>query len=192
MDEIRKDEILPRDEYECARPELRWRIMVLKDRRRIQLGAHATLHFETRETMLYQVHEMLRAEGSWERPGAIEAELAAYNPIVPSGRELSATLMLEYEDPAERAVRLQELLGLDAHLRLHVGQEAPARVAGRAGCRHPRRGGPRVVSPRARAEPSPDRARAPCGSRAWRPPRGQSAPVPATGAETRCGKPSSR
>jgi len=128
MDEIRKDEILPRDEYERARPELRRRVMVLKDRRRIQLGAHATLHFETRETMLHQVHEMLRAEGSWERPGAIEAELAAYNPIVPSGRELSATLMLEYEDPAERAARLQELLGLDSRLWLHVGQEAPARA----------------------------------------------------------------
>jgi len=127
MEPIRTDEILGRDAYERARPGLRRRIAVLKERRRVPVGAHATLHFETRDTMLYQVHEMLRAEGSWERPGAVEDELAAYNPLVPSGRELSATLMLEYEVPEERAVRLRELLGLEEHLWLHVGDGGPVR-----------------------------------------------------------------
>jgi len=122
MEPIRTDEILGRVAYERARPELRRRIMVLKARRRVPVGEHATLHFESRDTMLYQVHEMLRAEGSWERPGAVEDELAAYNPLVPSGRELSATLMLEYETPEERTVRLRELLDLDEHLWLHIGE----------------------------------------------------------------------
>jgi len=60
---IHIDEILSPEEYERRRPELRRRIMALKARRRVPLGEHATLHFETRETMWYQVHEMLRAEG---------------------------------------------------------------------------------------------------------------------------------
>jgi hypothetical protein len=87
------------DEYERQRPDLRRRIMTLKAKRRVPLGDHATLHFETRDTMLYQVHEMLRAEDSWQRPGAVEAELEAYNPLIPSDGALSATLMIEYETP---------------------------------------------------------------------------------------------
>jgi hypothetical protein len=126
MKPITKADILGRDAYERARPELRRRIMVVKGKRRVPLGDHAIVHFESRDTMLYQVHEMLRAEGSWERPGAVEDELEAYNPIVPAGRTLSATLMLEYETPEGRAVRLAELVGLDRHLSLHVGDMAPA------------------------------------------------------------------
>jgi hypothetical protein len=127
VEPIRTDEILGRDAYERARPELWRRIMVLKERRRVPIGEHATLHFETRETMLYQVHEMLRAEGSWHRPGAADDELAAYNPLVPAGSELSATLMLEYEAPEERAVRLHEMLDLADHLWLHVGDSEAVR-----------------------------------------------------------------
>jgi len=125
MEPIRREDILPAPEYERQRPELRRRIMALKARRRLPLGEHATVHFENRDTMWYQVHEMLRAEGSWSRPGAIEAELAAYNPLVPAGRELSATLMIEYEDPTERAARLAELVGIEGCLRMHIGDTPP-------------------------------------------------------------------
>ena len=125
MDQIRPDEIMPREAYEAERDTVRRRVMVRKARRRVPLGDHATLHFETRETMLYQVHEMLRAEGSWQRPGAVEDELEAYNPLVPNGRSLTATLMIEYDDPAERAARLSELCGIEDHLWLHVGETAP-------------------------------------------------------------------
>jgi len=118
---IEKAEILDAATYERQRPETRRRILVLKGKRRVPLGAHATLHFETRETMLYQVHEMLRAESSWTRPGAVEAELEAYNPLVPAGRELSATLMIEYETAEERTVQLARLLGLERHIWLEVG-----------------------------------------------------------------------
>jgi hypothetical protein len=126
MKPITKAAIPGRDAYERARPELRRRIMVVKGKRRVPLGDHATVHFESRDTMLYQVHEMRRAEGSWERPGAVEDELEAYNPIVPAGRALKATLVLEYQTPEERAVRLAKLIGLDRHLSLHVGATVPA------------------------------------------------------------------
>lgn len=129
MLKIRPEEIMTREAYEAERDAFRRRVMVRKARRRVPLGDHATLHFETRETMLYQVHEMLRAECSWTRRGAIEDELETYNPLVPDGRGLSATLMLEYDDPAERAVHLRELCGLEDHLWLQVGDTAPLLAA---------------------------------------------------------------
>ncbi len=125
MQPTSKTEILTKEEYERERPRLRRRIMALKARRRVRLGEHATLHFETRDTMLYQVLEMLRAEDSWQRAGAVESELEAYNPLVPGGDELSAALMLEYETPGERAYHLRELLGLDRHVWLQVGDTEP-------------------------------------------------------------------
>jgi hypothetical protein len=125
MKPIEKSEILSKDEYERQRPDLRRRIMTVKGRRRVPLGDHATVHFESRDTMLYQVHEMLRAEDSWTRDGAIEDELDAYNPLIPSDGALSATLMIEYETPEERAHHLHGLLGIDRHLWLVVGDTEP-------------------------------------------------------------------
>ena len=121
MRPIKTDEILTRDEYERRRPDMRRRVMALKSRRRVPLGDHATLHFETGDTMLYQVHEILRAEDSWRRPGAVEDEFAAYNPLIPAGGALSATLMIGYETPEERAHHLSELVGIDRHVWLVVG-----------------------------------------------------------------------
>lgn len=125
MKPIAKDDILTKDEYERQRPDFRRRIMTLKGRRRVPIGDHATLHFENRDTMLYQIHEMLRAEDSWMREGAIEEELGAYNPLVPSGGELSATLMIEYEEQEERSQKLRELIGIDHHLWLVVDDTEP-------------------------------------------------------------------
>ncbi len=118
-------EIMAKEAYERARPELRRRIMVLKQSRRVAVGEHCTLHFESRDTMLYQIHEMLRAEDSWTRPGAVEDEIEAYGPIVPAEGELSATMMLEYESPEERVTILPRLAGIDRHLFLEIGDEAP-------------------------------------------------------------------
>lgn len=128
MNPIRPEEILSCEVYEEGREAFRRRVMVRKAKRRVPLGDHATLHFETRETMLYQIHEMLRAENSWQRPGAVEDELEAYNPLVPDGSSLSATLMFEFDDPAERAVRLGELVGIDRHLWLQIGAAEPLRA----------------------------------------------------------------
>lgn len=125
MKPIEKHEILTKDDYQRQREDTRRRVMTLKNRRRVPLGDHATLHFETRDTMLYQVHEMLRAEDSWTRDGAIEDELVAYNPLIPADGELSGTLMIEYETPEQRAHHLHELLGIDRHLWLVVGDTEP-------------------------------------------------------------------
>jgi hypothetical protein len=118
-------DILDKDAYEQARAELRRRVMVMKDKRRVLVGEHVTIHFESRETMHYQVQEMLRAEESWLRPGAIEDELAAYNPIIPQPGELSATMMIEYATAAERALMLPQFVRIDQHVWLHVGDSAP-------------------------------------------------------------------
>jgi hypothetical protein len=114
-------DILDKAAYEAARPDIRRRIMLEKSRRRMHVGDHCTLLFENRDTMLYQVQEMLRTEDSWTRPGALDDELEAYNPLIPGPGELSATLMLEYETPAERAVMLPRFIGLDRHVWLQIG-----------------------------------------------------------------------
>lgn len=118
-------DLLSRREYEDRREEIRRRIMIEKGRRRVPVGDHCVVHFENRETMRYQVHEMLRAEGSWDRPGAVEGELAAYNPIIPGTGELSATIMFEYETAAERAEFLPKLVGVDRHVWLRIGEKEP-------------------------------------------------------------------
>lgn len=125
MKPLTKADILGKEAYEAARPDFRRRVMMLKDKRRILVGNHCTIHFENRDTMHYQVQEMLRAEDSWRREGAVEEELEAYNALIPSHAELSATLMLEYETAAERALMLPQFVGMDRHLRLQIGELVP-------------------------------------------------------------------
>ncbi len=127
MQTLMQNDILGKAEYEQSRDQFRRRVMVQKDRRRVPLGDHCTILFENRDTLLYQVQEMLRAEDSWARPGAIEAELEAYTPLLPGDGDLSATLMLEYEVPAERARMLERLIGLEHHVWLCVGDAEPIR-----------------------------------------------------------------
>jgi len=125
MKQIQINEILSKEEYESSRAEIRRRIMALKNKRRVLVGDHITIHFETRDTMWYQVHEMLRAEDSWQRQGAVNEELDAYNPLIPAGAELSATLMISYETPEERFHHLARLLGLDRHVWLRIADLDP-------------------------------------------------------------------
>ena len=129
MHPLTNADIVGQDEYERMRPEFRRRVMVLKTRRRVSIGDHCTLHFENRETMRYQVHEMLRTEDSWTRPGAIDDELRAYNALIPHTGELSATMMLEYETAQERALILPRLVGIDQHLWLQIGDTTPVLAA---------------------------------------------------------------
>jgi hypothetical protein len=125
VNSLTRSDILDAAQYERQRDELRRRIMVLKDRRRVLVGDHCSVHFESRDTLRHQVHEMLRVEGSWTRPGALEDELEAYNPLVPQPGELSATIMFEYETPEERGIHLSRLVGVDRHLWLVIGSEKP-------------------------------------------------------------------
>jgi len=105
--------------YARERGAIRARMIVYRAARRLELGPNCTWSFEDRETVRYQVQEMLRTERIFERAG-IEEELAAYNPLIPGGRDLKATLLIEYPDPQERALKLAELRGLERHCWMQV------------------------------------------------------------------------
>ncbi|MGB0695161.1 MAG: DUF3501 family protein [Rhodospirillaceae bacterium] len=118
---IDKGDILPMDVYGQERKARRTEMVALKKDRRLQVGPNATLHFESFETMLYQVHEMLFTERGGDEQ--VLDELMAYNPLIPKGNELVATLMLEMEDPIRRAKFLAQLGGIEEHISLDFGDQ---------------------------------------------------------------------
>lgn len=109
-------------EYELLRPERRPAMIALKDRRRVRVGDHLTFLFENRDTVWYQIQEMMRIERI-VRPEDIAHEVETYNELIPGPDELSACLLIEYETPEERDVRLRELLGLENHVWLEAAGE---------------------------------------------------------------------
>lgn len=108
---ISRDDIMPMERYGAERKALRAKVGALKRNRRVAVGPDATFYFESFDTMLMQVMEMLYIERGGE--AQIADELAAYNPLVPKGRELVATLMFEIDDPARRARVLAGLGGVE-------------------------------------------------------------------------------
>ena len=98
--------------YATARKEFRAKVLAHKKPRTVHLGEHLTLVFEDELTIRYQVQEMLRIERIFEDRG-IQEELDAYNPLIPDGGNWKATMMIEYEDEAERRARLAELGGIE-------------------------------------------------------------------------------
>jgi len=108
------------EDYHRIRPEFRQRVLEHKKNRQVAVGPSATLYFEDRLTMQYQIQEMLRIERIFEAE-AIEAELATYNPLIPTGSNLKATFMLEFPDAEERAHRLGTLGGVEDCLYAQVG-----------------------------------------------------------------------
>jgi hypothetical protein len=114
-------------EYELERERWRPVVMALKDRRRIRVGDHLTFLFENRDTVRYQIQEMLRIERI-AKPHEVAHEVETYNELIPGSGELSASLLIEYETAEERAVRLRELLGLEKHVWLVVEGLPPAPV----------------------------------------------------------------
>ena len=111
MRALTRADILDPAEYERRRADLRAANVARKKARRVHVGPFATFHFENRDTMWMQIHEMLRIEKGGE--AQIAGELDAYNPLVPQGRELTATLMLEIEDAQHRAAVLARLGGVE-------------------------------------------------------------------------------
>lgn len=109
--EITRADILPPDDYARRRDELRRRITAIKRHRRVSVGPDVTFYFESYDTMLQQVHEMLHIEGGGE--AQIADELSAYNPLIPDGRHLVATMMIEIDDPGRRARVLAALGGVE-------------------------------------------------------------------------------
>jgi hypothetical protein len=124
MERLTRQDIVPTSVYEATRDETRRRIIRTKRDRIVQVGDHMTWHFENRETMRYQVQEMMRAEGLTTEE-QIAGELDAYNPIVPGPGELSVTMMIEYETPEERAIALPRFVHIDEHTFLKIGDSEP-------------------------------------------------------------------
>ena len=114
-------QILDTATYATERKHRRQQIIALKRHRRIAVGPHAVLHFENFATMLYQIQEMLWIEKGGQEQ--LEDELRAYAPMVPNGRELVATMMLEIDDKSRREDILPRLGNIDSHVFLELGGE---------------------------------------------------------------------
>jgi hypothetical protein len=122
MQALTRDDLMSLENYAEQRAAFRSKVMAHKEARRVPVGAHATLYFEDRLTMQYQVQEMLRVERIFERSG-IQEELDAYNPLIPDGDNWKATFMIEFDDPAERREALAHLIGIEDRVWVRVGHE---------------------------------------------------------------------
>ena len=116
--EIEKSDIMPLDAYTKKRKELRKGIVEYKKNRRVPLGPYATFYFESYETMLAQVQEMLYIEKGGD--DQLKDELTAYNPLVPNGKELTATLMFEIDNPVSRAAFLGKVGGIEEKVYMKI------------------------------------------------------------------------
>ncbi|MDM8547805.1 DUF3501 family protein [Candidatus Venteria ishoeyi] len=119
MHKLTREDLYSLEQYAEARNAFRAKVMAHKKNRQIALGDHATLYFEDRLTMQYQIQEMLRVERIFEA-AAINEELDTYNPLIPDGKNLKATFMLEYQDVEERQQALMQLKGIEEQVWLCV------------------------------------------------------------------------
>ncbi|RPH67531.1 MAG: DUF3501 family protein [Burkholderiales bacterium] len=119
MGKVSRESLMTLEAYAKARPEFRRKVLEHKKNRKAALGAHVTLLFEDELTVRYQIQEMLRIEKIFEEEG-IEHELEAYNPLIPDGRNLKATMLIEYEDVEVRRRELAKLRGIEDRLWVQV------------------------------------------------------------------------
>jgi hypothetical protein len=119
--DLTRADIMPMERYERERREHRQRVSQIKRNRRVEVGPHATFYFENFDTMWHQVHEMLAVERGGE--AQITDELEAYNPLIPKGNELVATVMFEIEDPVQREKLLRQLGGAEHKMYLAFAGE---------------------------------------------------------------------
>ena len=119
--EIQKNDIMPLDIYTKQRKKLRKNIVEFKKNRRVSLGPYATFYFESYETMLAQVQEMLYIEKGGDEQ--LKDELTAYNPLIPDGKELIATLMFEIDNPISRSAFLSKVGGIEQNVFMKVDGE---------------------------------------------------------------------
>jgi hypothetical protein len=124
MKQLTPNDLYTLEAYARERNAFRARVLAHKRARTVAVGAHVTLIFEDRLTIQYQVQEMLRVERTFE-PAGIAEELDAYNPLIPDGSNLKATMLIEFPDPAERARRLTGLRGIEHRVALAIGALAP-------------------------------------------------------------------
>lgn len=126
MSPLTRADILPVERFVAVRQQHLAQVLAAQAVRRVGVGPHMTLLFENHSTVRWQIHEMCRVEGL--AGDKVDHELATYNALLPHADSLSATLLVEYQDPAERDPALRRLVGLDRHLWLELGDR---RIAAR-------------------------------------------------------------
>jgi len=119
--QIEKTDLITSDIYASSRKQIRKELVDFKKNRRVALGPYATFYFESFETMLAQVQEMLHIEKGGDEQ--LKDELAAYNPLVPKGKELTATLMFEIDNPVSRAAFLGKVGGIEERVFIKINNE---------------------------------------------------------------------
>ena len=119
--QIEKKDLMPADTYAESRKQIRTKLVEFKKNRRIALGPYATFYFESFETMVAQIQEMLHIEKGGDEQ--LKDELTAYNPLVPNGKELTATLMFEIDNPISRGIFLGKVGGIEQKIFMKVGNE---------------------------------------------------------------------
>ena len=119
--QIEKEDLLPSDVYAKSRKQIRKDLVEFKKDRRIALGPYATFYFESFETMVAQVQEMLYIEKGGDEQ--LKDELIAYNPLVPNGKELTATLMFEIDNPISRSAFLGKVGGIEEKIFMKINDE---------------------------------------------------------------------
>ncbi len=119
--QIEKVDLIPEDIYSNSRKKIRKELVEFKKNRRIALGPYATFYFESFETMLAQVQEMLHIEKGGDEQ--LKDELTAYNPLIPNGKELTATLMFEIDNPVSRALFLGKVGGIEEKVFMKIDNE---------------------------------------------------------------------
>jgi hypothetical protein len=119
--QIEKVDLIPEDIYSNNRKKIRKELVEFKKNRRIALGPYATFYFESFETMLAQVQEMLHIEKGGDEQ--LKDELTAYNPLIPNGKELTATLMFEIDNPVSRALFLGKVGGIEEKVFMKIDNE---------------------------------------------------------------------
>jgi hypothetical protein len=124
MKKLTREELYSLEKYAEIRPEFRTRVIEHKKNRNVPIGPHATLYFEDRQTIQYQIQEMLRIERIFEGDG-IQEELDVYNPLIPDGTNLKATFMIEYGDPEDRKQALAKMIGIERSVQIKVAGIEP-------------------------------------------------------------------
>ncbi|MDB4279856.1 DUF3501 family protein [bacterium] len=119
--QIEKKDLIPADIYNKNRKQIRKELLEFKKNRRISLGPYATFYFESFETMLAQIQEMLYIEKGGDEQ--LKDELIAYSPLVPNGKELTATLMFEIDNPVSRTTFLEKVGGIEENVFFKIDNE---------------------------------------------------------------------
>ena len=120
--QVEKKDLMPADVYAESRKKIRKELVEFKKNRRVALGPYATFYFESFETMVAQIQEMLHIEKGGDEQ--LKDELIAYNPLVPNGKEFTATLMFEIDNPLSRGAFLGKVGGIEKNIFMKIDNEA--------------------------------------------------------------------